>query len=147
MLYLTVTIAFLFVIGSVMWLRPSPAEKRLANLRQCAVQNGLRVNWLSSKDVAWMQSPSQSWVRYAYLRPQQRETLIQLRWLRDANGWQPKSHLQTLTSDFGLPVSVEAIEITAHDCAIVWRESGSEDDVRRIAEALKQLAEVKFKSA
>lgn len=144
MLYIAISVAFLFVIGSVMWLRPSPTEKRLAQLRQAAMQNGLRVGWMSVKDAEWLSQPNKKWIRYACLRPQLNERLQLLRWLRQPEGWQPKQHDKRLTDDFGLPAGVAAIEITAQDCAIIWAEEGNVQDVQTIAAALKKIAALKF---
>lgn len=140
MLYIALTVAFLFVLGSVMWLRPSPTDKRLASLRQTAVSQGLRVNWLPAKETAWLLQPSKKWIRYAYLRQTPKQGLLLLRWRRQEDGWQPISHTTPLPAETEWPACISALEFTAHDCAVIWSEEGSEEDVKQIAQLLKQAA-------
>ncbi|HET8705915.1 MAG TPA: hypothetical protein VFM46_06395 [Pseudomonadales bacterium] len=141
MLYIALSVAFLFVMGSVMWLRPSPADKRLAGLRQTAASLGLRVSWLPSKETAWLQPPDRKWMRYACHRPSPKESLMLLRWLRTADGWLAIGHREAFPAQLQLPESVAALELTAHDCAIIWSEEGGEEAVQQIAQALKQFAQ------
>jgi len=140
MLYAALTLAFLFVIGSIMWLRPSPEDHRLAKLRQCAVSQGLRVNWLPSKDTAWLQAPQQKWVRYAYIRPTPKSELGLQRWRKTDAGWKPVGHTAAFPGELTLPEAVTALELTGGDCAVIWSEKGDAEVVNQIATALKRIA-------
>jgi len=54
MVYLLLFLAAVLVIGPVLWMRPSPREKLLTQLRQFAFQQKLRVSVPSKDDLKWL---------------------------------------------------------------------------------------------
>lgn len=50
MAYVLIFLALALVIGPVLWLRPSPAERRKNRIRQQAIESGMKVSLLSAED-------------------------------------------------------------------------------------------------
>ncbi len=53
MIYVIIVVAILLVLGPVLWLRPTARERELSQLRQRALQQGLRVQCPAAKQIPW----------------------------------------------------------------------------------------------
>jgi hypothetical protein len=157
---MTVWLAMIFialaVIGSVMWVRPSPRDQKLAKWRQEALMAGLKVRLQTLKA-----EPKNSGVRedvegvtYELFNPEpdklDKTTWAIVRvdaWLKDGlpEGWswygqEAQIDLNSVKQMIdALPVEVNAIERTPVSSRIIWNESGKEFDAVKLKEYLQTL--------
>jgi len=151
-----VMIAILSLVGSVVWVRPSKRDVKLAKWRQEARQAGLYV-----KLDGLAAEPKDSGIRddvggaSYYLYETKSDKQDQLSWaVVKAQGWLqqglPKEwswyqremplnnqHLQSLIAS--LPISIDAIERTPKYSRVIWGESGQDFDAQQLKQFLQQV--------
>ncbi|MEY8264263.1 MAG: hypothetical protein RPR98_08655 [Bermanella sp.] len=153
---LIVMVAILSLVGSVVWVRPSKRDVKLAKWRQEARQAGMYV-----KLDGLAAEPKDSGIRddiggaSYYLYEPQAHKQDQLSWaLVKAEGWLQQGlparwswyrqevaldgpRLQALIA--ALPIAVDAIERTPKYSRIIWQESGQEFDAQQLKQFLQQV--------
>lgn len=145
--------ATLALLGSVMWLKPSPTQRRQEEFRALARQLGLDVRLAplpQTRRARVRQESPDPGVVYRLLRfdikaPLARDYVL-VRESADAP-WEPQTDealpavLQQALDGVlaGLPRDSVAVELTAHGPGVYWRERGDVQTVRDLAGALEQL--------
>lgn len=146
-------IVALAMIGSVLWLKPSAAQRRQTALRLLARQLGL--------DVRLCTLPQTRRARVRAELPQQGVVYRLLQFDRKAGkpfeyllcradaqaAWESESEVEMPASVRAeidrilaqLPADAVAFEIAAHGCGVYWRERGSEDTVRLLHHLLETM--------
>lgn len=146
----------LVVVGSVMWVRPSPRDQKLAKWRRDAIMAGLKVRMQTLKA-----EPKNSGIRddvegisYEWFNPEPNKTdtttwaIVKTdAWLKDGlpQGWSwyaqevdidPAKIAQIIQA---LPMEVNAIERTPISSRVIWNESGKDFDAKALKEYLQNL--------
>lgn len=157
---MTVWLAMIFValvvVGSVMWIRPSPRDQKLAKWRRDALVAGMKVRLQTLKA-----EPKKSGIRedvpgvsYEWFNPEPNKAdkitwaLVKTdAWLKEGlpEGWSwyekevdiDQAKLVEMINT--LPVEVNAIERTPISSRIIWNETGKEFDAIKLKEYLKNL--------
>lgn len=154
MTLIIIVLAVCLILGSALWILPSPKEKRQMLLRRHAMSKGIQVQLSQLKDpqnpldkihcaayrlaLAPDKNKSRGWLLY---QPE-------LSYRSDVNGWgfeirppvPDKNLLNQLSSLVEqLPAGILAIEQTPVSVAVYWRERGEISDVDRIYETLVGL--------
>ncbi len=154
--FIIVLVAILSVVGSVVWVRPSKRDVKLADWRQEARKAGLhvRLEGLAAE-------PKESGIRddvtgaSYYLYNQQPDKKDELTWaIVNTHGWLQdnlptnwswyhrevainSADLSSLMSSLSLPI--KAIERTPKYSRIIWDESGLEFDAVQLKELLQKV--------
>jgi hypothetical protein len=149
-----IVMAITLIVGSMLWVLPSPKERRQMRLRQLAMDKGLRVQLTRIKD---MGSPGKmlDCVAYrlsegAHKSDRQNWKLFRTteEWRMDINGW---SFGKTLKKEnfpdieaikdcvTQLPEDCVVVESTKYAVSIYWNEQGDENTLVDIEEVLKKL--------
>lgn len=153
MAYVVAIVAILMVVGSVLWLKPSPAQRRQAQFRLLARQLGI--------DVRLTALPQCRRARVREERPEQgvvyrlpifdpaaadvphyllcRET-AGAPWSAEIDAALSPA-LQGLVDRVcaGLPGDAVALELGPAGPAVYWKERGDEDTLRRLYKSLEDL--------
>lgn len=141
------------VVGSVMWLKPSPAQQRQARLRMQARRLGLDVRLAplpQTHRAKVRRETAEPGVVYRRLRfdlsDRRRPACV---WVRDGADaeWERQGEalagalLQAMEAAAAqLPRDAAALELTPQGPGVYWRERGDEQTVIRMNEALTGLA-------
>lgn len=148
-----VLLVFAMLVGPVLMMKPSPRDRRLANLRSQATNLGLRVSLqpLSKRMVAVYELP---WEREEHTK------LIGVEWMLErqsysheihfADWWQwagegrpPAAAVPLLQAQMqSLPEGVLAIEATRLGLRCYWSEIGGEQRLTLLGEWLKTTAAI-----
>lgn len=154
--WLVMVFIALVVVGSVMWVRPSPRDQKLAKWRRDAIMAGLKVRMQTLKA-----EPKNSGIRddvegisYEWFNPEPNKTdtttwvIVKTdAWLKDGlpQGWSwyaqevdidPAKIAQIIQA---LPMEVNAIERTPISSRVIWNESGKDFDAKALKEYLQNL--------
>ncbi len=151
-----VIVAILSVVGSVVWVRPSKRDVKLAKWRLEARQAGLYV-----KLDGLVAEPKDSGIRddiggaSYYLYETKSDKQDQLEWavvktqgwlqqgLPDEWSWYRQemslNHQQLQSLIASLPISVDAIERTPKYSRVIWGESGQDFDAQQLKLFLQQV--------
>ena len=145
----------LSLLGSVLWLKPSPAQRRQAELRALARQLGLDVRLAplpQTRRARVRQQAPDPGVVYRLLRfdlkvPLARDYVL-VRESADAP-WEPQTDellptaLQRVLDEVlqGLPRDSLAVELTPHGPGVYWRERGDAQTVRDLGGSLERLVQ------
>lgn len=154
--FIIVIVAILSVVGSVVWVRPSKRDVKLADWRQEARQAGLhvRLEGLAAE-------PRESGIRddvtgaSYYLYNQQVDKKDELTWaVVNTQGWLQddlpadwswyRRHVLLNALDFSevmssLSLPIKAIERTPKYSRIIWDESGLEFDAVQLKDLLQKV--------
>lgn len=155
MTWLITVFGILAVLGSVLWLKPSPAQQRQVRLRALARQLGIDVRLAQlpqTRRERVRQQATDAGVVYRLLRFD-----LDVRLPRDYvlvrenadSQWEAQTEellpgrLQQALDDVlpTLPRDIVAIEITAHGPGVYWRERGDEQTVRQLGLSMERLAQ------
>jgi hypothetical protein len=153
--YIVAIVVILMIVGSILWLKPSPAMQRQARLRTLARDLGI--------DVRLCSLPQSRRARVREERPEQgvvyrlpifdpgaaavphyllcREN-AEAPWSSEADA--PLAPpLQSLVDRVcaGLPFDAVALELGPAGPAVYWRERGDDDVLRRLYKSLEDLRE------
>jgi hypothetical protein len=146
MAFVLIALALLLIIGPILWLQPSPEERRLQALRDHARQLGFRMESLRL-DIDPVYGPWQQrnphlrslgWMRYRLLPPDGSVVLAEMAWRqrRDKSGalvWdefpvgaKPPLALEPLLNDWQARQDERflALESSALSVAFIWDERG-----------------------
>jgi hypothetical protein len=153
--WLITVFGILAVLGSVLWLKPSPAQQRQVRLRALARQLGIDVRLAQlpqTRRERVRQQATDAGVVYRLLRFD-----LDVRLPRDYvlvrenadSQWEAQTEellpgrLQQALDDVlpTLPRDIVAIEITAHGPGVYWRERGDEQTVRQLGLSMERLAQ------
>lgn len=152
--------AVLVLVGSVLWLKPSPAQQRQTKLRLLARSLGLDVRLSALPQVRRARvrgEDQQQGVVYRLLRfGEQSATPLEYVVCRvnAQSEWESESK-QTMTPVqrsvldnvlAQLPNDAVAFEITAGGCGVYWRERGDEETVQLLKRLLETMQAVVFQS-
>ncbi len=151
-----VMVAILSLVGSVVWVRPSKRDVKLAKWRQEARLAGLYV-----KLDGLAAEPKDSGIREDiggasyYLYETKSDKQDQLSWaVVKAQGWlqqglpeewswyqreMPLNNQRLLSLIASLPISVDAIERTPKYSRVIWGESGQDFDAQQLKQFLQQV--------
>lgn len=128
-------VAICFVLGSWLWLKPSPEQKRIANLRTTALAEGVQVKLVGSMKLP-VAGLEPFWA--VYLLPASRGSL---------SGWSVKLEPGTDLPHtlVGMPTKLQsqimALGVHAGSPFIVWNERGGIADLGAIKQLLNTMRE------
>ncbi|GAA6133272.1 hypothetical protein NBRC116188_00610 [Oceaniserpentilla sp. 4NH20-0058] len=154
--WVVIAVVALVVVGSVVWVRPSPRDQKLAKWRGSAIMAGLKVRMQTLKA-----EPKNSGIRddvegitYEWYNPKPDKS-DQLTWavvktdgwLKDGlpDGW---SWYSTESKDIAeqiaeiieqCPVEVNALERTPRSSRVIWNENGKEFNPEQLRDYLETL--------
>ena len=146
----------LAIVGSVMWIRPSPRDQKLAKWRRDAIMAGMKVRLQTLKA-----EPKNSGIRddvdgvtYEWFNPEPNKTdkttwaIVKMDgWLQEGlpQGWSWYGKEMPIDLEKikhiveGLPIEVNAIERTPISSRVIWNENGKEFDAVKLKEYLQNL--------
>lgn len=153
MAYVVAIVAILMVVGSILWLKPSPAQRRQTELRLLARQLGI--------DVRLCNLPQCRRARVREERPEQgvvyrlpiydpaaagvppyllcRENAASA-WSAEIDAPLPPALLALIDRVCaGLPADAVALELGPAGPAVYWKERGDDDTLRRLYKSLEDL--------
>lgn len=149
-------IVVLMLIGSVLWLKPSPSQQRQTKLRLLARQLGLDVRLTALPQVRRArvrgETPQQGVVyrllKFGEHNPDALEYLIcranaESEWETESDVTLPapiRTELDRVLAQ--LPSDAVAFEITPVGCGVYWRERGDEDTLRLLKQLLESMQQV-----
>lgn len=155
-LWVAIGFIMLVVVGSVVWIRPSPRDQKLAKWRRDAIIAGLKVRMQTLKA-----EPKKSGIRedvqgvtYEWYDPspqkgdQSRWAVVKTQgWLQeglpDHWSWHSESHEELASQITQMiqecPLNVNALERTPGSSRIIWDENGSEFDPQCLKSFLMKL--------
>ena len=154
--WLVMIVVALIVVGSVVWIRPSPRDQKLAKWRRDAIVAGLKVRMQTLKA-----EPKNSGIRddvegitYEWYNPEPDKldksnwAVVKVDgWLKEGlpEGWswydkEATSNLDDIVNAIEtLPLKVNAIERTPISSRIIWNENGKEFDAQMLKRYLQKL--------
>ncbi|OUR87929.1 hypothetical protein A9Q81_24790 [Gammaproteobacteria bacterium 42_54_T18] len=164
MVYLIIILAMAMVVGPILWVRPSPKERRIAQFRSLAMEAGIKVEPISLISNEYYQRVSErnlhvadyQWVRYRRISKEgEAGSAIRGQWTqrKDRQGqllWEPdpvtlkepesiKAYIDQWRKD--QDVRFLALEFGPRTVSVVWSEKGSVEDVKKLISMLKGLGE------
>lgn len=150
-------VAVVAMFGSMMWMRPSPAQQRQTEMRLLARQLGLDVRLASlpqTRRARVRQEAPRSGIVYRRLQYDDRKSAVRRDYLwcrssadspweiEDADGLAPALREQVEALFEQLPADAAAVELTMHGPGVYWQERGGVEAVRMVAELLQQLQQL-----
>lgn len=162
MIYILLAAVVALVLGPILWMRPTPREKRLARMRLKARSLNLHletVGFINDKIYAALSArnphlPQTGWMRYRlFPQPnergpsvaaawrQRRDKSSKLMWDEDPIAIEAKPTTQALLDHWSQQQDARylALEIGERSVAIVWNEEGDEPEVTQIATWLQTI--------
>lgn len=153
---LVIVLAVVLIMGSALWVLPSPRQRQQMAMRRAAMTKGLQVKLTKVKDLEY---PGEEVACIAYRLPRQRvndpnakewmlyrhsEADPELHipgWLYDRDGGRYRfangDAISKILSE--LPKDVLAVQATAGAASIYWNERGEMEDVETILRVLGEL--------
>ncbi len=143
------------LVGPIMLMQPSGADRRLAGLRSIALKHGLRVHMHAIPEGADYQGRSNSLAMYCLPWRHQRDTrvnwlLIRKKFNHEIHAfgcwdWQVEAP-ESVSANLGeylakLPETVVGLVAGAQGLCCIWTERGTEDTVQEIADWLQLVSE------
>ncbi len=136
-----------FVVGSIFWILPSPAERRRMKLRQIAYNRGFRVKKQTLKDLHSSLDGESEEATYYYFKLGKFPALGRRQvWVSNDGAW---SCVGEEKGDFDLQgvfidsIGLVAILLSSSEIGFLWEERGVPDQVESILDKLVSLAEGK----
>lgn len=158
MTYLLIALVLAIILSPLLGMRSSPRQKLVADLRRCAVSNGLQIKLSRLAGAREGEGRLDSVLyRLRWLKDTKPSTLRRgEEWLLIRGGhrgdaapwgeWRWLSLPPALELQAAIGVAVEALtgditgfEASREGLAVYWRERGESADVKQLAEALKKL--------
>lgn len=142
MIWWALIFVFLFVLGGILAVRPSPHQRHVAKLREAAMSRGLKVRLGQQLDLPPDIEPR--WVA-GYIKPRPGDTKGRSGSLRlDAEPLRGEGCFKRVDADLAerlaqLPAGCCLVRSTAQQILVVWDESGELEDIERIAEVIDAL--------
>ena len=153
---LVIVLAIVLIMGSALWVLPSPRQRQQMAMRRAAMTKGLQVKLTKVKDLEY---PGEETACIAYRLPRQRvndskaKTWMLYRhseadserhipgWVYDRDGGRHRfsdgESIAKVLAD--LPKDVIAVQATAGAVSIYWNERGEMEDVETILRVLGEL--------
>ena len=165
MVYLIIILAMAMVIGPVLWVRPSPKERRIAQFRSLAMEAGIKVEPISLMSNEYYQRVSErnlhvanyQWVRYRRISKegesgsatrgqwtQRKDRQGQLLWEPDPVTLKEPESIKTYIDQWreNQDVRFMALEFGPRTVSVVWaEEGGSVEDVQKLILMLQALGQ------
>ncbi|MGI0115469.1 hypothetical protein [Zooshikella sp. RANM57] len=151
MTYLIILLGVLAIVGSLMWILPSPADRKRMVLRQLAIAKGVEVRQTLYKD---RKGKPITCIGYTcrITRPKGNvEIIIQhepdtpqpwVGWPEESGDNRLQPHWATLQKMVeSLPDDVVQVSITSAYVSVLWLEKGTEDALNNIVTFLHQIKE------
>ena len=145
MVWWVVVLSALFIWGGILTVRPSPGQRRIAAMRQSAIEKGLRIRLGRLLKLPLHQDLSDL-VAYVQFRPRPMPNSSgallrdkQTGQILHRSGCFLRSDAELEALSESLPSGCTLLASSAGDVMIGWDERGSLVDVERIAEALPKL--------
>ncbi len=155
---LIVILLILIAAGPIMWLRPTPLQKKQIRLRQLAMSKGLKVELRPPPGEANRDESNFGWVAYTLARaPESAKGKKPRQWTLFRSGYEHELNYHGIWRWLGdkkyllgggvpqlldnLPESIVALSINPGGGTAFWREQGDEAEVLAIELALKALLE------
>jgi len=154
--WLVIVLIVMVVVGSVVWIRPSPRDQKLALWRRDAIMAGLKVRMQTLKA-----EPKNSGIRddvpgvtYEWYDPApekgDEKTWAVVKadgWLKEGlpEGWswysEAQEEIAEKVSDIiqACPLEVNALERTPRSSRVIWSENGKEYDPNSLKEFLMKM--------
>lgn len=148
------------LLGSVLWVMPSPREQRLSKMRQQAMSSGLKVRILEEKHIAklypWLKE-TRAYVTYEQAKsdgskwPIKKPIVVPLK-QESVHELDRQSELYTSIAQgadlAALPPSAEALVFYSACVALLWREDSEQgvETVTHILDACLRLEPEVFES-
>ncbi len=154
MTFIIAAVAILVIIGSVMWLKPSPTQRRQTQMRLLARELGLDVRLSAlpqTRRARVRQERPEQGVVYRWLQFGENKNGLtrDYLWCRDdansawesesADGLSPSLRVKIEAIFTELPADARAVELAPHGPGIYWMERGGEDAVRGVQQLLHRL--------
>ncbi len=155
--WFAMAIVMLMVVGSVVWIRPSPRDQKLAKWRRDAIVAGIKVRMQTLKA-----EPKNSGIRddvsgvtYEWFNPQPNKkdtsnwAVVKTQgWLTEhlPEGWSWYAEMPTQANIEKIieiieaaPYEINALERTPVSCRIIWDENGAQFDAQVLKSYLQKL--------
>jgi len=160
-----IILAMAMVVGPILWIRPSPKERRIAAFRSIAMGRGVKVEPISLISNTYYKRVSErnlhvadyQWVRYRRIAKkgevgpsikgqwtQRKDRSGQLLWEPDPVTLKESEQVTALLSDWRERQDIRflALELGPRTVSIVWTEQGDEQDVTQIIATLETLGNI-----
>lgn len=161
MTYVIAVVALLLVVSPVMWMMPSPVQRRQARLRSRAAQLGLQVRLgelPQTRRQRVRREPARQGVSYGlpiYGKPELFDGEYRLCREQAGAAWEaePERTLAPVlvaaldSAAAAVPADVVAIDLTPQGPVLWWSERGDEQVVASIAAQLQALAQAQLSAA
>lgn len=160
MTFIIAAVSILVIIGSVMWLKPSPMQRRQTQMRLLALELGLdvRLSGLpqTRRSRVRQERPEQGVVyRWLQFGDNKNGLTRDYLWSRDGvnsaweiestDGLSPSLLVKIEAMFTELPADARAVELAPHGPAIYWMERGGEEAVRGVQQLLHRLQQLLLK--
>lgn len=132
------------IVGNLMWLRPSPRERALADQRAHAQAAGFSVHLRLAPD--WLELPVGERMvgHYQLMRPMPGARLGRWRWHGGLGNWQPVGNPEAWLSaapwPTPAPVGWLGVDVAPNGAVVYWREDGRRESVDRMLAILQEPA-------
>ncbi|MFL0798548.1 MAG: hypothetical protein K6L73_13785 [Cellvibrionaceae bacterium] len=150
---LIVILLVLVAAGPIMWLRPTPAQKKQIRLRQLAMSKGMKVELRAPPGEANTDDSTFGWVAYTLCRdPGSIKGRKPRQWTLFRSGYEHELNYYGVWRWLGgknvslgggvpklldaLPECVSAVSVNPGGGTVFWREQGDEAEVLAIESAL-----------
>ncbi len=142
--YLLIVLVIALALAPLSHFLPSKQQRKQARLREYAAVHGLFVEFRDAPSLAGTQRPSGQVIYYGKRIPATLATRISpAAWVRAADGWLCVNGRIAAPSPMeALAANIFAASIDACSCGVYWTESGEEEDVERIRQALADWSEL-----
>lgn len=137
-------LVFGLIVGNLLWLRPSAAEKALTVQRAQAKALGIHVVLRPAPDWLALPAGERLVAHYTCAVVAAADRLGRWRWHEGLGNWQPIGHpeawLQPIPWPTPAPAGWLGIDVRADSVTLYWREDGLAASVQHIFDTLQQLA-------
>lgn len=134
MTFLVISLVVLaFIVGNIMWLRPSPHDRALIKLRADAKAAGFTVHLRPAPE--WLNIPEgqRMVAQYQWTQPLAKSLIGKWRWHAGLGNWQPVNNSEAWLTEIPWPIPAPAgwlgIEVLSNATIVYWRESTRADAI------------------
>ncbi len=129
------------LLGSILWVLPSPAERRRMKLREVAYSRGFRVKKQTARDLHSALDNSEGPATYYYFKLGKYPTFTGRQVVMQKQGnWQSVGEGTPNAADVAagleLPENCLAVLLGGGEVGFLWEEVGTPDDVTKILDKL-----------
>lgn len=129
-----------FIVGNIMWLKPSPYDRALIAQRKQAKDAGFDVHLRPAPE--WLEQPEGRRMIAQYQWPQALPKMLigQWRWHAGLGNWQPVNNASAWLQDMPWPTPAPngwlGIEVLSNATIIYWREDAKTESVATMSAVL-----------